>query len=132
MASYPVSPCETLAEQYHALLEVAQAITVHRDAHELFRDLDQRLPQVVPFDYINAVLHDPAEDVMRLWMLVTSIPSTISPGLELPIDESPKPYLGKVMSLFMDCDKMIGKDFETGLANLKTITETNLKASTKT
>jgi uncharacterized protein YndB with AHSA1/START domain len=43
-----------------------------------------------------------------------------------------QPYLGKVMSLFMDCDKMIGKDFETGLANLKNITETDLKASTKT
>jgi uncharacterized protein YndB with AHSA1/START domain len=25
-----------------------------------------------------------------------------------------QPYLGKVMSLFMDCDKMIGKDFEVG------------------
>jgi len=29
----------------------------------------------------------------------------------------------KVMSLFFSMDKMIGKDFETGLANLKSITE---------
>jgi hypothetical protein len=36
----------------------------------------------------------------------------------------PQPYIGKLMSLFMDCDKMIGKDFETGLANLKAMTET--------
>ena len=43
-----------------------------------------------------------------------------------------QPYLGKVMSLFIDCDKMIGKDFEVGLANLKAVSETNLKASTKT
>ena len=41
-----------------------------------------------------------------------------------------QPYIGKVMSLFMDCDKMIGKDFEVGLANLKALAETNLKAST--
>ena len=41
-----------------------------------------------------------------------------------------QPYLGKVMSLFIDCDKMIGKDFEVGLANLKAVSETNLKAST--
>jgi hypothetical protein len=40
-----------------------------------------------------------------------------------------QPYLGKVMSLFMDCDKMIGKDFEVGLANLKALSETSLKAS---
>jgi len=33
------------------------------------------------------------------------------------------PYLGKVMSIFVSMDKMIGKDFETGLANLKTIAE---------
>jgi uncharacterized protein YndB with AHSA1/START domain len=41
-----------------------------------------------------------------------------------------QPYMGKVMSLFMNCDKMIGKDFEVGLANLKALSETRLKAST--
>ena len=35
----------------------------------------------------------------------------------------PQPYVGKLMSIFMDCDKMIGRDFEAGLANLKTIAE---------
>jgi uncharacterized protein YndB with AHSA1/START domain len=30
----------------------------------------------------------------------------------------------KVMGLFMSMDKMIGKDFETGLANIKTLAET--------
>ena len=34
-----------------------------------------------------------------------------------------QPYMFKVMSLFFSMDKMIGKDFETGLANLKSITE---------
>lgn len=32
-------------------------------------------------------------------------------------------FIGKVMSIFCDMDKMIGKDFETGLSNLKTISE---------
>lgn len=32
-------------------------------------------------------------------------------------------YIGKVMSVFMDMDKMVGKDFETGLANLKALAE---------
>ena len=70
-------------------LEVAEAIAVHRDLGELFRDLAQRLPRIVPFDYINLVLHDPARNVMRLHLLVTPEPSTIQPGLELPVDESP-------------------------------------------
>ena len=43
-----------------------------------------------------------------------------------------QPFIGKVISLFIDCDKMIGKDFEVGLANLKAVSETDLKASTGT
>jgi formate hydrogenlyase transcriptional activator len=76
-------------EQYAALLEVAEVIALRRDLHELFHDLAQRLPRVVPFDYINLVLHDAARDVMRLNVLVAPEHSTIKPGLELPIDESP-------------------------------------------
>jgi hypothetical protein len=32
-------------------------------------------------------------------------------------------YISKVMCVFVNMDKMTGKDFETGLANLKTIAE---------
>jgi uncharacterized protein YndB with AHSA1/START domain len=35
----------------------------------------------------------------------------------------PAPFIGKVMHLFMNIDKMVGKDFEIGLANLKGLTE---------
>jgi uncharacterized protein YndB with AHSA1/START domain len=35
----------------------------------------------------------------------------------------PAPFMSKVMQVFMNMDKMIGKDFETGLANLKKATE---------
>jgi hypothetical protein len=35
----------------------------------------------------------------------------------------PNLYLGKVMGIFINMDKMIGKDFETGLANLKALAE---------
>jgi uncharacterized protein YndB with AHSA1/START domain len=34
-----------------------------------------------------------------------------------------QPYLFKVMTVFMSLDKMIGKDFEKGLANLKAVAE---------
>ncbi len=35
----------------------------------------------------------------------------------------PSPYLSKLIGLFMDMDKMIGRDFEAGLSNLKTLAE---------
>ena len=76
-------------DRLRLLLEVSESIALHRDLSELFDDLARRLPPIVPFDYINVVLPDPARDVMRLWLLVTSKPSTIIPGLELPMDESP-------------------------------------------
>jgi carbon monoxide dehydrogenase subunit G len=33
------------------------------------------------------------------------------------------PYVSKLMSVFIDMDQMIGKDFEAGLANLKAVAE---------
>ena len=35
----------------------------------------------------------------------------------------PSPFLSKVIGLLCNMDRMIGREFETGLANLKTITE---------
>jgi uncharacterized protein YndB with AHSA1/START domain len=35
----------------------------------------------------------------------------------------PSPYVMKVMTLFFSMDDMVGKEFETGLANLKTVAE---------
>ena len=35
----------------------------------------------------------------------------------------PSPYIAKVMGMFFSMDSMIGKDFQAGLANLKTVTE---------
>ena len=76
-------------DRLRLLLEVTESIASHRDLGELLQDLAQRLPSIVPFDYINVVLHEPTRNVMRLWLLVASVPSTISPGLEMPMEESP-------------------------------------------
>ena len=35
----------------------------------------------------------------------------------------PSPLMMKIMHLFMNMDKMVGKDFERGLANLKSVVE---------
>lgn len=34
-----------------------------------------------------------------------------------------QPYMAKVISMFMDCDNMVGGEFEEGLARLKTLVE---------
>lgn len=35
----------------------------------------------------------------------------------------PSPYMAKLMGIFLNMDRMIGKDFEVGLANLKALAE---------
>lgn len=35
----------------------------------------------------------------------------------------PSPYISRLVGIFLDMDRMIGKDFETGLVNLKTLAE---------
>jgi uncharacterized protein YndB with AHSA1/START domain len=35
----------------------------------------------------------------------------------------PAPFISKLMHVFMNIDRMVGKDFEAGLANLKRLTE---------
>jgi formate hydrogenlyase transcriptional activator len=85
----PPQEADLLNSQYQALLAISEAIAVHRDLNALFHDLAERLPCIVPFDFINLVLHDPTREVMRLHTLVAPETITIRPGLELPIDESP-------------------------------------------
>lgn len=41
-------------------------------------------------------------------------------------------FMGKAMSLFMSMDKVIGKDFEQGLANLKQVTEAKAAEASST
>jgi hypothetical protein len=35
----------------------------------------------------------------------------------------PVPFMAKIMHVLMNIDRMVGKDFEIGLANLKRLTE---------
>lgn len=37
--------------------------------------------------------------------------------------QGPAPFMSRVMQVFVDFDRMIGKDFEAGLANLKALVE---------
>ena len=91
MDRHSASPCETLAEQYQALLEVSEAIAVHRDLPTLFHDLAHRLHRVVNFEYMRLLLHDPERNVMRFHILEAPDRKfcDVLGGQDLPVDESP-------------------------------------------
>jgi formate hydrogenlyase transcriptional activator len=77
-------------DRLRLLLEVTESIVSYRDLNLLLNDLANRLPDIVPFDFIYVALHDSACEVMRLWLLFTvTPPSNIQPGLETPVDEAP-------------------------------------------
>src|SRR5215469_11957909 len=89
MDGHSASPCETLSERYQALLEVAEAISAHRDLHELFRDLAQRLPRVVHVNFVALSLYDPARNIMRLQTIQANVPADLIGGHEEPVEETP-------------------------------------------
>src|SRR5215217_210727 len=89
MDKHSASPCETLAERYQALLEVTQAISTHRDLHELIRDLAQRLPRVVHVNFVALSLHDSARGTMRLHTIQANVPADLEGGHEEPVEETP-------------------------------------------
>ncbi len=72
----PVDPRDTaspLLRQYQALLDVAETITRPGNLADLFRDLAQRLSQVVRVDFISVLLHDEEGAVMRRHLLVPAL-----------------------------------------------------------
>ncbi len=83
------SPCETLAERYQALLEVAQAISAQRDLDQLFHDLAHCLPRVVQVNYVDLSLHDPVKKVMRLHTIQANVPADLIGGHEIAIEDCP-------------------------------------------
>src|SRR6202163_2851896 len=87
--------------QHRALLEVAEAISQHRDLGELFHELAARLHGVVEFDYLNLTLHDAARNVMRLHILETEEPRKIRPGAEFPMGETPSGLVWETQQPFI-------------------------------
>ena len=79
---------DAAVDQYRALLDVAESISLNRDLPALFEDLAQRLHGVIRFDYLNLVLHVPERNTMRLRVLTSTRP-TDSEFWETPVDETP-------------------------------------------
>jgi formate hydrogenlyase transcriptional activator len=90
--------------QHKALLEVAEAISQHRDLGDLFHELAARLHGVAEFDFLSLVLHDATRNVMRLHILETEEPKKIGPGLELQLSETPSGLVWETQQPFVLSD----------------------------
>ena len=77
------------AEQFQALLEVSESISLHRDLASLFHDMALRLCGIVQFDFLALILYDAERDVMQLRICESAKPSPAVPSIELKLDESP-------------------------------------------
>jgi formate hydrogenlyase transcriptional activator len=77
------------ADKLRALLEVSEAVSLHRELPALFHDLARRLGGIVQFDFLALILHDAERDVMQLRLCEPTNPAPAPPSLELPVHESP-------------------------------------------
>ena len=75
-------------ERYRALLQVSESIALHRDLPNLFRALAAFLHRLVTFDFICLVLPDPANKLVKLHVLESSLPTRLQPGIEIPMAEN--------------------------------------------
>jgi formate hydrogenlyase transcriptional activator len=106
-------------DRLRLLLEVSESIASHPDLNELFHDLAQRLPRIVPFDYINLVLHDPARNVMRLHLLAAPVEATIKPGAEFPVDDSPGGFVWQTQGPLIVNDIALESRFPSLISRLR-------------
>jgi formate hydrogenlyase transcriptional activator len=75
-------------EKYLTLLELSKAIALHSDLSGLFHDLACRLQKLFHFRTLGVLLHDQAENVLKLHLLETCEPSEWEPVTEVPIEGS--------------------------------------------
>jgi formate hydrogenlyase transcriptional activator len=79
---------EEVVQRYKTLVEISRAIASNQNQTELFSELAHHLRQVIRFDYLSVILHEPAHNVMRLYLLEGARHKNIEPGAEFSVDES--------------------------------------------
>src|SRR6266508_6670118 len=85
MDSHQPPESNAASEHYRTLLEINNAVISSLTREALFHAIAGALRRVVPFDRTAIFLHDPLRDVLRLFVLESSLPSTyFVVGLEMP------------------------------------------------
>jgi len=106
--SRPGAPASTdQAGRYRTLLEINNALIANLTRDALFDAIAKALGRVVPFDRTAIFLHDAERDVLRLFVLQSSLPSSyFMVGLEMPADDS---HVGRV---FREQKMLLRRDLE--------------------
>ncbi|MGC2768379.1 MAG: sigma 54-interacting transcriptional regulator [Candidatus Acidiferrum sp.] len=98
------SGLEHSSRQFEALLEVSEAIAQQRDLKALFHELSERLHAVLQFDFLALVLHNPANNTMRLHILETHEPHKAEASTEFPVETSPSGWVWQNQQPFVTLD----------------------------
>jgi formate hydrogenlyase transcriptional activator len=98
-----ITPDTAASHQLALLLEVSESIASHRDLNELFRALGQRLPRIIPSDYVSIVLHDPERGIMRAKTVVKpeSVTTVNGYGEETDVENAPAGMVWKTQRPFV-------------------------------
>src|SRR5262245_10126686 len=87
-SSHDAGPAQD-TQRYRALLEINNAIISNLTRDALFNAVAQALRGIVPFDRTAIFLHDPTRDVLRLFVLESTLPSDyFVVGLEMGAGET--------------------------------------------
>ena len=98
------SPIAQPGREFEALLEVSETIAQQRDLKALFRELSNRLHDVLQFDFLGMLLHDSARGTMRLHILVTQQPIEKEAPEEMPVGNSPSGWVFETQQPFVTQD----------------------------
>src|SRR5438132_4152761 len=81
-------------ERLRTLLEINNALIANLTRDALFRAIAEAVRRVVPFDRTAIFLHDPERNVLRLFTLESTLPTSYFVlGLEMPANDS---HVGRV------------------------------------
>jgi formate hydrogenlyase transcriptional activator len=96
------------AARYRTLLEINNALVENLTQEALFHAIAEALRRVLPFDRTAIFLHDPRRDVLRLFVLESSLTSKyFVVGLEMPVGDS---HVGRV---FQSQELLLCRDLAT-------------------
>lgn len=96
---------------------VQRAITIDAPAARIFESIDSfhRWPTWSPWEKLDLAMQRTHSGA-----LTPRGPERTEVSWSM---SGPTPFIGKIMHVFVNMDKMVGKDFAAGLANLKTVNE---------
>jgi formate hydrogenlyase transcriptional activator len=101
--------------RYQALLEVSEAIAAHRDLTNLLQDLAQRLPRIVPLNFIGLALHRQDRDTIQDYIIQGNIPADIQGGKEWALDAHPGGWVWQAQQPLIIPDLAQDSRFPTAL-----------------